>query len=583
MASIFGGPMGGMIGSVIGGVVSGAVNAASNAANKKPGTSSSGSSSSSSSGSSRPASGGSSNSSGSSGGGNVLESVNGKAPSNAQIGDTIVTNGGSWKITGQNPDGSWISEKVSDVSKGSSSGSTSTKAPSNFNGSANSVIVNGADQQAIKDKMNANSQAWWNATTQEEKDRLKAENQYLAGLLGGSVSYDGHTGTWSGTAGQTMPEAEKVDAGDFQSTLDKWLEAAKQQSQNANDYAVSQSINELTRAEEEAQAQFQTQRDQIAAQEALNKDNHALYAEARGDRGGIGEAQYDSIMNTAMQQQAAVNQAQTKLSTDTARQIADLRARGEFQKADDLLELTQNYLSQLISLQQWSLSYNLSVDQFNASLRQWQKEFDLSVGQLLGSYNGAPTLEAQQIAYNQQQDLQQQLASAGSTLLGTGIMPSEAQLNAMGMTKDQAQSYIKAWQIANTAPSGGGSGGGSGSTSDPNAYSSIYQQMYDAGIRSYGKAYDYLTARDYTDTEAKTLSSEFESMLESGEFKKTSAVSQAYEILANMKVTDAQRKDPEFYATQIYNLYRDGTLALSRGDIETLLRKFGYDPADYLD
>lgn len=262
----------------------------------------------------------------------MLESVNGKAPSNAQIGDTIVTNGGSWKITGQNPDGSWISEKVSDVSKGSSSGSSSTQAPPNFSGSSNSVIVNDDYQQAIKDKMNANSQAWWNATTQEEKDRLKAENQYLAGLLGGSVSYDGHTGTWSGTAGQTMPEAEKVDVGDFQSTLDKWLEAAKQQSQNANDYAVSQGINELTRAEEEAQAQFQTQRDQIAAQEALNKDNQALYAEARGDRGGIGEAQYDSIMNTAMQQQAAVNQAQTKLSTDTARQIADLRRRENFRK-----------------------------------------------------------------------------------------------------------------------------------------------------------------------------------------------------------------------------------------------------------
>ena len=46
------------------------------------------------------------------------------------------------------------------------------------------------------------------------------------------------------------------------------------------------------------------------------------------------------------------NQAQTKLSTDTARQIADLRAQGEFEKADALLELNQTYLSKLMEIQQ---------------------------------------------------------------------------------------------------------------------------------------------------------------------------------------------------------------------------------------
>lgn len=499
------------------------------------------------SGTSRPSSGTSTPT-----GGNVLESINGKAPPNAQIGDTIVTNGGSWLITGKNPDGSWISEKVSDVSKGQSGTNSGTSAPPNFAGSANNIAISSELQQQIIAQMNANSKAWHEAKTQEERDALHARNEALAAMLGGNVKYDGHTGKWYGTAGsvddelveepEEPGEGEKkpgdngvstVNPDDFTSILDKWLEAAKQQAQNASDFAVSQGINELKRAEDDAKAQFQTQRDQIASQEALNKDNQALYSEVRGDRGGIGEAQYDSIMNTAMQQQAAVNQAQTQLSTETARQIADLRAQGEFQKADDLLELTQTYLSQLISLQEWAAAYNLDVAQFNAQLEQWQKEFELSVGQLLGNYKGQPTLESQQIAYAQQQDLKQQLASAGSTLLEAGIMPSDSQLSAMGMTKEQAQSYIKAWQISSTAKSSsgvrGGSGGSGGSSSGggnttsqvitPGDPTTIYKTLYRLGYRTKEDAYAYLIDQDYSSTEADNLSSMFEDKVENGDFE----------------------------------------------------------------
>ena len=78
--------------------------------------------------------------------------------------------------------------------------------------------------------------------------------------------------------------------------------------------------------------------------EARAQDNQALYAEWRGDKGGIGAVQYAAVQNAAMEQRRAVNQAQTKLSTDTARRIADLRSQGEFEKADALLELNQAYL-----------------------------------------------------------------------------------------------------------------------------------------------------------------------------------------------------------------------------------------------
>lgn len=172
---------------------------------------------------------------------------------------------------------------------------------------------------------------------------------------------------------------------DFTGLLDQWLEQAKGQQQGAIDYATQQGITELERAQEDAQEQFQAQQNQIDADEAKALDNQALYAEARGDKGGIGQAQYNQIQATAMTNRRAVNSARTKLSTDTARAIADLRAKGEFEKADSLLQLTQTYLTQLIQLQQWGAEYSMNVAQFNAQLQQWQAEYNMQAQQYLSS------------------------------------------------------------------------------------------------------------------------------------------------------------------------------------------------------
>ena len=275
---------------------------------------------------------------------------------------------------------------------------------------------------------------------------------------GGTGSAGSVTGSGGVTGGTGL-----VSGGNLGDYLEQWFTAAKEQQELAADFAVSQGVNELTRAEEDAKVQFQTQRNQIAADEAKAKDNQALYAEARGDKGGIGAAQYDSIMNTAAMNRQAVNQAQTKLSTDTARQIADLRAQGEFEKADKLLQLTQQYLSQLASLEQWALEYQLDIDKFNVQMQQWAKEFELAVSEVTGTYNGLPTLNAIKTQYSMDQDAQKQLASAGETLLSLGIMPSASQLEAMGMTSAQAQDAITAAQVAAAAKKTGGSGSSSSS------------------------------------------------------------------------------------------------------------------------
>lgn len=310
-------------------------------------------------------------------------------------------------------------------------------------------------------------------------------------VIGGSGVAGGGIGGGSGSGNYAPGTSDVYTPGNMGNYLEQWYQSAQQQQQNTIDFGTNQAILELLRNKQDAEAQYQEQRNQIAIDEAKAKDNQALYAESRGDKGGIGAAQYDAIMNTAAQNRLAVNSAQTKLATDTSRQIADLRAQGEYEKADALLTLSQQYLSQLMSLEQWAAEYNLSVAQFNASLQQWQAEFDLKVADLLGSYNGQQTMSAKQFAFNQQQyqdslkaDQEKKLASAGEILLAAGIMPSASQLAAMGMTETDAQSYITAQKVAAAATKGKsgsrstGSGGGTMTSMD---YDGLFKAARDSG------------------------------------------------------------------------------------------------------
>ena len=363
-------------------------------------------------------------------------------------------------------------------------------------------------------------------------------------VTGGNVNLNAGVNPGSGATGGY--------GGAMQNYLDQWYQSAQQQQQNTVDFGTNQAILELLRAQQDAEAQYQEQRNQIAIDEAKAKDNQALYAEQRGDKGGIGAAQYDTIMNTAAQNRLQVNSAQTKLATDTSRQIADLRAQGEYEKADALLTLSQQYLSQLMSLEQWAAEYNLSVAQFNASLKQWQAEFDLKVADLLGSYNGQQTLSAKEFAFNQQQyqdslkaDQEKKLASAGEILLAAGIMPSTSQLAAMGMTETDAQSYITAQKVAAATKAKSSSPGSRGSGKDTEEKPRLSQSAAASAVEdkenyttSTLSAYDYYygdgsalqalrTNNEWVDNLVRNLSTIDDA--ENGKARKYASLKQYYE------------------------------------------------------
>lgn len=100
-----------------------------------------------------------------------------------------------------------------------------------------------------------------------------------------------------------------------------------------------------------------------------------------------------------------------------------------------MLEISQNYLSQLVNLEQWAAEYELSAAKFSEAVREWEEEFALSVGQVTGSYAGQSTLTAQKYS-------DAILAESGEALLAAGMMPSSEQLAAMGLTRGQAMELI---------------------------------------------------------------------------------------------------------------------------------------------
>lgn len=191
-------------------------------------------------------------------------------------------------------------------------------------------------------------------------------------------------------------------------------------------------------------------------------------------------------LNTAAYNRLAVQQAQTKLATDTARAIEDLRVQGEFDKADAMLEITQEYLAQLMSLEQWAAEYNFSVEQFNASLKQWEAEYNLELEQMgiaQEQWNEEMELKKDQFDYDRylnsvslEQSEKSLLAEVGWTMLEMGLMPDKEYLNAMEVDQATAEQMMAVL----------GSGEAEvGDFTDPGV---IYGMLYEAGLTDENRA-----------------------------------------------------------------------------------------------
>ncbi len=178
----------------------------------------------------------------------------------------------------------------------------------------------------------------------------------------------------------------------LQRELDYYYQQAAQTAAAKKAAVTEAAILELRQAEQEARAALGDERARIAADEARALDNAALYAELRGDKGGIGQAQYSYIMGAAEGSKAKIGAEQRKLANDTAMEIESLRAKGEYEKAEALLELAQDRLSQLSSLYKLSQDYALDKQKLDNELLKQQQDYELKKAGLVNASSGTQSV-----------------------------------------------------------------------------------------------------------------------------------------------------------------------------------------------
>ena len=404
-----------------------------------------------------------------------------KAPAGLQVGDQVVTGGGTYTITGVNPDGSY--EKIK-----SNPGQTTL----NFTGQYANVPA--AQQQQSAQPAQPKQPSFAQGYNPDLNYTTEIQNALARGDLPAAAYYEqqrnakidaeglggkyAKTNQYSQYLGQLTPERQAMLMNGYvaqsyypENPRDRWMQWADEWAKNQKglvdtqiDYATNQGIIEAQRAEEDAQPKFQQQLNQNDIDTARAMSNSALYAEARGDRGGIGQSQYNEVQAAGLRAKQEINSARTKLATDTARAIADLRSKGEFQKAESYMKIQNELMAKYFEIENAILNYGISRAEYEQAKEQADFNRDYQIANLLGTYNGQPTLSSQR--YNQEQ-----LIANAQWKLATGIMPTAEELAALGITA--ADAATASWRLSNGAygigtgnfSSGGSSGGGGGSSS----------------------------------------------------------------------------------------------------------------------
>lgn len=271
----------------------------------------------------------------------------------------------------------------------------------------NEAVANGNYQQA------AIYEQQRNAKIAGEGLAYKQTSNYAGYLPSGNPG--GQSQTIQGAASSGSADGqEQTNPNDLSSLISQLYDKEEERLKTELNYETQASVDQLNRALQDAQPTYEAAIANQLLETKQAQDAQALYNQMNGDRGGIGSAQMASIGNTGAKNREAIAAQQRQLATDTARQIADLRAQGKFQEANLLLQNSQQKLAALYDEQ--------------VRLQQMQE---------------------------QQNEI---LSSLGMQYLSAGVMPSDDMLSAMGIDRATAQRYI-ALVMAQTAGSSGSSSG----------------------------------------------------------------------------------------------------------------------------
>lgn len=315
----------------------------------------------------------------------VRVGADGKAPAGLSVGDSVLTGGGTYRITGFNPDGTYKSEKVSTTT-------TTTKPVYNYlDSEGNPRSSSDKTDWALMYLNFLNSGQFGAAQTALDQRALK---------MGGG------TDNWQTTAQNQLDAAKNQSyVSDYKSALDSSLsnyESKAQAIRDEQDASVQKNIAALN-AQRPLVQQAGAQANQAAQQSYYQTINpNGLGAEQRAALGlsnsGLTETAQIAAANAY---QSAVNSnaqnvnsqlAQIDLAIRNAELSGDIATAQQLQSYyDTVLSAGMQNASNVLGAQQWALG--------NAQdLRQQNIQNAYTQAGITGQYNGQQTLAGQQAA-----------------------------------------------------------------------------------------------------------------------------------------------------------------------------------------
>ena len=384
----------------------------------------------------------------------VQANAQGNAPKGTQIGDTVTTKGGTYKVVAEgtagasyNPSSGLWSVKVDNTSTTPASSSSSTKDPSggqqttyiDDNGQKKQGLYTSDPEEYAKiQQMQAMGQMWHSASPEFQK-QLADQAMVIGNSLGATRDENGVWWKDGQQLYQTQFQQQEVP-NYYNQYLTQLMGYQQNQEDRLNErYAAALEAAKLglENQKEQVNQQYDDLARQLYIQRRQQEQLLPQQMAAMGYTGGITESSAlglqtsyaDALrqgetqrINTIASLEQAIRQAELEGNQELAAQLASL-AQNTMGLYSDALAQIQNQANQ-----QQQFSYQQAMD--NIANRQWAQQYAYN------QYQDNLDREYQQQQLQSQKD--SEMTSLALQLLQYGVQPDQAALEKMGYTPEQA-------------------------------------------------------------------------------------------------------------------------------------------------
>ena len=398
----------------------------------------------------------------------VQANAQGNAPKGTNIGDTVTTKGGTYKVVAEgtkgasyNPNsGLWSVKVDSPSTSGSSGGSTGGSTGGSVSGSSGGskttgtyVDDNGNKQQGLYtsdpeeyakiQQMQAMGQLWHGASP-EEQQRLADQAMVIGTSLGATRDKDGVW--WKDGQQLFQTQFQQQEVPNYYEEYQKQLQDYQQNQENLLNRQYAAALEAAKLNLDSQKTQVNQQYDDLARQLYIQRRQQELnlpqQMAAMGYTGGITES---SALGLQTSYADALRQGETQRINTIAsleQAIRQAELEGNQQLAAQLSSLAQNtmglYADSLAQIQQQAnqnqqFKYQQIMD--NIANRQWAQQW--AYDQQQDRLDRDAALQNQQMS--QQTNQQAAMKENAWMKLQSGVVPTEEELALLGLSQAEAQ------------------------------------------------------------------------------------------------------------------------------------------------